>query len=126
MIFDLTFRIMKLIVAIIKETHLDKVRAALIEAGVERLTVTRVSGHGRQKKIEIFRGRKYTPDLLPKMRLEIGVNDDFVAIACEAIAQAVKSESQKGAKGAGEGKIFILPIEDCIRIRTGEQGTKAI
>ena len=117
---------MKLIITIIKETNLDRVRNSLIEAGIERLTVTRVSGHGRQKKIEIFRGRKYTPSLLPKIRLEIAVNDNFVSTACEAISQAVKSESKNAPPGIGEGKIFIISIEDCIRIRTGEKGSKAI
>ncbi len=117
---------MKLIIALIKETHLEKVHEHLVEADIIRLTTSRASGHGRQEKIEIYRGRKYVPNLQPKIRLEIAVNDEFVKTTCDAISNAVKSFDDNSSEGAGEGKIFILPLEDCIRIRTGETGGKAV
>jgi len=114
---------MKLITAIIREYRLETVREALIDANVERITVSRVSGHGQQKIERIYRGQKIIPNLIPKIRLEIAVNDDFVDITVNAIIQAARSNS--GGR-IGDGKIFITPLEECIRIRTGERGGQAI
>jgi len=114
---------MKLITAIIQEDQIDQVREALIEAEITRITVSRVSGHGQQTTESIYRGRRVAPNLIPKMRLDIAVNDDFVKITCDAIIKAAKS----GKVGqVGDGKIFITPLEECIRIRTEERGGVAI
>jgi len=111
---------MKLITAIIRESLLDKVRESLIEAEITRITVSSVSGHGRQQSEEIFRGKKVIPNLIPKVRIEIGVNDEFVDITVNAIIKAAQTGQ------VGDGKIFIAPLEECIRIRTNEKGSKAI
>lgn len=111
---------MKLITAIIRENNLDQVREALIEAEISRITIHRVSGHGQQKKEEIYRGQKVIPNLIPKIKLEIAVNDDFVDTTVNTIIKAAKSGQ------VGDGKIFITPLEECIRIRTEERGGKAI
>ncbi|MFQ3580021.1 MAG: P-II family nitrogen regulator [Bacteroidales bacterium] len=114
---------MKLIIAIIRENKLDQVREALIEAEIQRITVSRVSGHGQQMSEEFFRGKKIVPNLIPKVKLEIAVNDEFVDVTVNTIIEAAKS----GPEGnIGDGKIFILPLEQCIRIRTQEKGSKAI
>ena len=114
---------MKLITAIIPEEHLDHVREALIAAEITRMTVSRVSGHGRQMEEDIYRGQKVMPNLMPKMRLEIAVNDAFVKITCDTIMETInKNAGQK----IGNGKIFITHLEECIRIRTGESGGAAI
>jgi nitrogen regulatory protein P-II 1 len=113
---------MKLITAIIRVDQLDKVREALIEAEITRITVSRVSGHGQQEGEQIYRGKKVIPNLIPKIRLEIAVNDAFVDITCNAIINAAKSNGGK----IGDGKIFITPLEECIRIRTEERGGGAI
>ena len=116
-------RIMKLITAIIRENALDRVREALIAAEITRITVSRVSGHGQQTSEEIYRGQVLVPNLIPKIRLEIAVNDTFVDITVNTIIKAARS----GDEGqVGDGKIFITPLEECIRIRTGERGGKAI
>ena len=114
---------MKLIIAIIGENSLDIIREALIEAEISRITVSRVSGHGRQRREEIYRGRKVVPNLIPKIRLEIAVNDDFVTTTVNTIIKAAKS---RGDGVLGDGKIFIQPLEECIRIRTEEWGSAAI
>jgi len=114
---------MKLIIAIIRETQLDQVREALIEAGVSRITVNHVSGHGRQKTEEIYRGQKVVPNLVPNMRIEIAVNDDFVKPTCDAIISATKAND---GGLVGSGKIFVTPLEEVIRLRTGERGSEAI
>jgi nitrogen regulatory protein P-II 1 len=114
---------MKLISAIIRENKLDAVREALIEAEITRITVSRVSGHGQQTREEIYRGQVVVPSLIPKIRLEIAVNDDFVDCTVDTI---IKSARTNGKGVLGDGKIFITPLEDCIRIRTGEKGRKAI
>jgi nitrogen regulatory protein P-II 1 len=114
---------MKLITAIIREKKLDQVREALIEAEITRITVSRVSGHGQQVSEEIYRGNVVIPNLIPKVRLEIAVNDSFVDITVDTIIKAARTNS-KGE--VGDGKIFITPLEECIRIRTGERGGKAI
>lgn len=113
---------MKLIIAIIRPERVDEVRQALIAAEVFRLTVSRCTGHGRQGDIELYRGQEITPDLQPKVRLEIAVNDDFVEPAIEAIQRAAK----RGDGSMGDGKIFVLPLERVIRLSSGEQGSEAI
>ena len=113
---------MKLITAIIPSDKLDQVREALIQAEIERITVSRVTGHGQQEDPDLYRGQKVAPNLIPKVRLEIGVNDAFVDITVDTIIAAAKH----GDGEIGDGKIFITPLEDCIRIRTGEKGGKAI
>ncbi len=117
---------MKLIIAIIRSTKLDLVREALIDAGISRITVSRVSGHGQQISEEIYRGRKVVPSLIPKTRLEIAVNDEYMDITVNTIIQAAKSNGTSLDKGVGDGKIFIQTLEDCIRIRTEERGRDAI
>lgn len=114
---------MKMVTAIIREEKLDQVREALIEAEITRITVSRVSGHGRQMQANIYRGKRVVPNLVPKVRLMIAVNDSFVEPTCEAIIRVARTENE-GA--IGDGKIFITPLEECIRIRTGETGGSAI
>jgi nitrogen regulatory protein P-II 1 len=114
---------MKLITAIIRENKLDQVREALIESEITRITVSRVSGHGQQFTEEIYRGSKVIPNLIPKVRIDIAVNDLFVDITVDTIIKSARTNS-KG--DVGDGKIFITPLEECIRIRTGERGGKAI
>jgi nitrogen regulatory protein P-II 1 len=117
---------MKLITAIIREIQLDQVREALIKNGITRITVSQVSGHGQQHQEEIYRGRKVTPDLIPKMRVEIAINDEFVDLTTKTIINAAKSEGLHNQGEVGDGKIFITKLEECIRIRTEERGPKAI
>jgi nitrogen regulatory protein PII len=106
---------MKMVVAIIKPFKLDDVREALSEAGVNGITVTEVKGFGRQKgHTELYRGAEYVVDFLPKIKLEVAVADDQVEHVTEAILQAAKSGK------IGDGKIFVMPLEQVIRIRTGE------
>ena len=114
---------MKLITAIIQENKIDEVREALIEAEITRITVSRVSGHGQQQEIEVYRGKKVVPNLLPKIRLDIAVNEEFVETTVDTIIKSAKS----GEVGkVGDGKIFITALEECIRIRTEERGGVAI
>jgi nitrogen regulatory protein PII len=115
---------MKLITAIIREVQLDKVREALIAAEITRITVSRVSGHGQQRIEEMYRGQRIVPDLIPKIRIEIAVNDAFVDITVNAILKSARTDETEGH--LGDGKIFIIPLEECIRIRTGERGGTAI
>jgi nitrogen regulatory protein P-II 1 len=114
---------MKLITAIIQPDKLDEVREALINAEITRITVSRCTGHGRhQPESDLYRGQLVVPNLLPKVRLDIACNDEFVEIAVKAILGAAKH-----AEGEiGDGKIFITNLEECIRIRTEERGGKAI
>jgi nitrogen regulatory protein P-II 1 len=113
---------MKLITAIIREEKLDEVREALIAAEITRITVSRVDGHGQQEGTEIYRGQVVVPNLIPKIELKIAVNDTFVDITIDTILKAAR-----GAEGqVGDGKIFITPLEECIRIRTGQRGGEAI
>ena len=114
---------MKLITAIIREIKLDEVREALIENEITRITVIRVSGHGQQSSEQIYRGKRIVPGLIPKVKLEIAVNDAFVDITVNTIIKTART-NEKGE--VGDGKIFITPLEECIRIRTGETGGKAI
>lgn len=112
---------MKLVTAIIKPFKLDDVREALSAAGVSGITVTEVKGFGRQKgHTELYRGAEYVVDFLPKVKLEIIVKDDMVAQVIDAISSAAKTGR------IGDGKIFVLPMEEVIRIRTGERGQDAI
>lgn len=116
---------MKLIIAIIRENQLDMVREALVAAEISRITVSRVSGHGQQRREEIYRGRKVIPNLIPKIKIEIAVNDEYVDKTIETIIDAARTNNP--AQGEiGDGKIFIVPLEECIRIRTNERGGKAI
>lgn len=115
---------MKLITAIIREVQLDRVREALIAAEITRITVSRVSGHGRQRIEEMYRGQRIVPDLIPKIKIEIAVNDEFVDITVDTILRSAKTNGDEGH--VGDGKIFIIPLEECIRIRTGERGGSAI
>jgi len=112
-----------MITAIINEDQLDAVREALIQAEINRITVTRVSGHGRQRDEDIYRGQKIVPNLLPKIRLDIAVNEEFIDITVSTI---IKSAKSGGSGKVGDGKIFISPLEECIRIRTEERGGQAI
>jgi len=114
---------MKLITAIIQEDKLDEVREALIAAEIGRITVTRVDGHGRQEDTEIYRGLVVVPNLIPKVEIKIGVNDEFVDVTVDTIVKAARHK--EGGK-VGDGKIFVAPLEDCIRISTGQRGGEAI
>jgi nitrogen regulatory protein P-II 1 len=112
---------MKLIIAIIKPFKLEEVKEALSEIGVEGMTVTEVKGFGRQKgHTEIYRGSEYTVDFLPKVKLEIVVADDVVAKTVDAIVKAAKTGK------IGDGKVFVVALEDAVRIRTDERGEAAI
>ena len=115
---------MKLITAIIREVQLDKVREALIEADIKRITVSRVSGHGQQRIEEMYRGQIIIPDLIPKIKIEIALNNEFVDITEETILKSARSNGVEDH--VGDGKIFITPLEECIRIRNGERGGTAI
>ena len=112
---------MKKIEAIIKPFKLEDVKEALAELGVEGMTVTEVKGFGRQKgHTEIYRGSEYTVDFLPKMKFELVLPDDRVADAVAAIVKSAKTGK------IGDGKIFVLNVEEAIRIRTEERGEKAV
>lgn len=112
---------MKLVIAIIPPHKLEEVKAELYKAEVNLITVNEVLGHGRQKGItEVYRGIKETGNLLRKVRLEIAVNDHFVEPTVKAIVKGARTGE------TGDGKIFILPLERCVRIRTGEEGREAI
>ena len=112
---------MKLITAVVKPFKLDDVRTALSEVGVQGMTVTEVKGFGRQKgHTELYRGAEYVVDFLPKVKIELAVDDAMVEQAVEAISKAAHTGK------IGDGKIFITPLEEIIRIRTGETGSDAI
>jgi nitrogen regulatory protein P-II 1 len=112
---------MKLIIAVIKPFKLEEVKTALSEIGVEGMTVTEVKGFGRQKgHTEIYRGSEYTVDFLPKVKLEIVVNDDIVTKTVDTIVKSAKTGK------IGDGKVFVLALEEAIRIRTDERGDAAI
>ena len=115
---------MKKLEVIIKPFNLDDVKAALNEIGVQGITVSEVKGFGRQKgHTEVYRGREYQVNLIQKVRIEIAVNDELVESTIEAIVRGGRT----GEEGKiGDGKIFVLPLEDCIRIRTGERGSEAV
>ncbi|MFA9438387.1 P-II family nitrogen regulator [Uliginosibacterium sp. sgz301328] len=112
---------MKKIEAVIKPFKLDEVREALSEVGVTGLTVTEVKGFGRQKgHTELYRGAEYVVDFLPKIKIEVVLADGIVEQAIEAILKSARTGK------IGDGKIFVTPIEQVIRIRTGEQGESAV
>lgn len=115
---------MKLIIAIIQPNRLEAVKAALAEVEVFRLTVMDVQGFGRQRgQTEVYRGHEFTVNLLRKVQLMIAVNEEFLQPTIEAVIRGGRT----GEKGEiGDGKIFVLPLSDCIRIRTGERGGEAI
>ena len=112
---------MKLITAIVKPFKLDDVREALSEIGVQGITVTEVKGFGRQKgHTELYRGAEYVVDFLPKVKIEVAVDDGIV----DQVIEAVRNAANTGK--IGDGKIFVYPVEQVIRIRTGESGVEAL
>ncbi|HBG29210.1 P-II family nitrogen regulator [Candidatus Macondimonas diazotrophica] len=112
---------MKLVTAIIKPFRLDDVRQALADLGIQGMTVTEVKGFGRQKgHTELYRGAEYVVDFLPKAKIEIAVRDDLVDQVIDAIAKAANTGK------IGDGKIFVIAMEQAIRIRTGESGNDAL
>jgi len=112
---------MKLILAIIKPFKLDAVREALTAAGIEGMTATEAKGFGRQKgQTEIYRGAEFEINFLPKMRPEVVVDDGQVEAACTAIREAANTDK------IGDGKIFVVNVDEAIRIRTGENGAAAL
>ena len=113
---------MKLIIAIIQPDMLDMVREELIKAEITRITVSRVTGRGRATETYLYRGQEVPPTLQPKVRLEIACNDEFVDIIVDTILNAARHGEGK----TGDGKIFIVPLEECIRISTKTRGSEAI
>jgi len=112
---------MKLIEAIIKPFKLDEVKDALNEIGIEGITVSEVKGFGRQKgHTELYRGAEYVVDFIPKIKMEVAVSDDLVAKVVETIQNTAKTGR------IGDGKIFVIPLEEAVRIRTGEHGNDAV
>jgi nitrogen regulatory protein P-II 2 len=112
---------MKLIIAVIKPSRLDEVREALTALGVEGMTVSEVKGYGRQKgHKEIYRGSEYTVNFVPKIKIEVAVNDDVAERAVQGIQEAARTDQ------IGDGKIFVLPMDEAVRIRTGETGANAL
>jgi nitrogen regulatory protein PII len=112
---------MKKLEAIIKPFNLEETREALVELGIEGMTVTEVKGFGRQKgHTEIYRGSEYTVDFLPKIKIEVVLADELIEKACAAVVQAAKTGK------IGDGKVFVIPIEQAVRIRTDETGEKAV
>lgn len=112
---------MKLIVAVIKPFKLEEVKEALAQAGIEGMTVTEVKGFGRQKgHTEVYRGSEYTVDFLPKVKVEVAVADDLAGKAVDTIVKAAKTGK------IGDGKVFVMPVEEVVRIRTDERGEAAV
>jgi nitrogen regulatory protein P-II 1 len=112
---------MKLVEAIVKPFKLDEIKEALTKAGIQGMTVEEVKGFGRQKgHTELYRGAEYTVDFLPKVRLEVLVADDNAAKVVELITESARTGK------IGDGKIFVTPVDEVIRIRTGERGEDAI
>jgi len=112
---------MKKIEAIIKPFKLDDVKEALTDVDISRITISEVKGHGRQQgHTELYRGNEYVVEYLPKIKIEIVVNDEFVEKAIEAIISGAKTGK------IGDGKIFVMPVEEVVRIRTGERGSEAV
>jgi nitrogen regulatory protein P-II 1 len=113
---------MKLVIAIIQPDKLEEVHHALVDKEILRITVSRCTGHGQAEDPDLYRGQEVKPSLLPKVRIEIALNDDFVKPTIDAIVGAAKHNGGV----IGDGKIFVMPMDDCIRIRTGEHGGAAI
>lgn len=112
---------MKMVVAIIKPFKLDDVRSALAEVGIQGITVTEVKGFGRQKgHTELYRGAEYVVDFLPKVKLELAVDDEQVDRVVEAITESARTSK------IGDGKIFVMDLGQAVRIRTGESGSNAL
>jgi nitrogen regulatory protein P-II 1 len=112
---------MKLVEAIIKPFKLDEVKDALNEIGVEGITVSEVKGFGRQKgHTELYRGAEYVVDFIPKVKIEIAIDDELVA----KVVETIETTARTGR--IGDGKIFVIPLDEAVRIRTGEKGTEAI
>lgn len=112
---------MKYIIAVVKPQRLDEIRSALMSIGVEGLTVSDVKGFGRQKgHSEIYRGAEYRVDFIPKVKLEIAVEADRAAKVVETLRDAAKTDR------IGDGKIFVLNLEEAVRVRTGESGAAAL
>ncbi|MEH6548440.1 MAG: P-II family nitrogen regulator [Pseudomonadales bacterium] len=112
---------MKMITAVVKPFKLDDVREALSDIGVQGITVTEVKGFGRQKgHTELYRGAEYVVDFLPKVKIDVAVSDELVDQVIEAISKAANTGK------IGDGKIFVMPLEQAIRIRTGETGNEAV
>ncbi|MDA8158707.1 MAG: P-II family nitrogen regulator [Deltaproteobacteria bacterium] len=112
---------MKKVEAIFKPFKLDDVKESLSKIGIQGLTVTEVKGYGRQKgHTELYRGAEYVVDFIPKVKIEVIVSDDRLASVIETITASAKTGR------IGDGKIFVLPVEDAIRIRTGERGDEAL
>ncbi len=115
---------MKMIIAIIRPDKLDEVQQALAASDVYLMTVSDVRGCGRQRGYtEVYRGTEIQVRLLPKLKLEIAINDAFVEATIEAVVHAARTPE---TGQLGDGKIFVLPLDDCVRIRTGERGSEAI
>jgi nitrogen regulatory protein P-II 1 len=116
---------MKMVTIIIQPEKLDEVREALIAAQISRITVDRITGHGRQtdpSDDDLYRGQVVVPNLVPKVRIEIACNDEFVQVIVDTVMKAARH----GEGRIGDGKIFVTPLEQCIRLRTGESGSDAI
>jgi nitrogen regulatory protein PII len=112
---------MKLVIAIIKPFKLDDVRQALADVGVKGVTVTEVKGFGRQRgHTELYRGAEYVVDFLPKMKVEMAIDDDLL----EQVIEVISNTARTGK--IGDGKIFVMPLEQVVRIRTGETGPEAV
>lgn len=112
---------MKKVEAIIKPFKLDDVKERLTELGIKGMTVTEVRGFGRQKgHTEIYRGAEYVVDFIPKLKIEVVVGDDQLDEVLEAISLSARTGK------IGDGKIFVIPVEECLRIRTGERGEQAV
>ena len=112
---------MKYVIAIVKPFKLEEVREALGALGIQGITVTEVRGHGRQRgHTEFYRGAEYTVSFVPKVKLELAVDSDLV----DRVIEAIQSSGQTGQ--IGDGKIFVLPLEQAVRIRTGETGQAAL
>ena len=112
---------MKLVSAVIKPFKLDDVREALSEIGIQGVTVTEVKGFGRQKgHTELYRGAEYVVDFLPKVKIEVGIDDEMLDQVIEAISKTANTGK------IGDGKIFVMPVEQVVRIRTGETGSDAL
>ena len=112
---------MKMVIAIVKPFKLDDVREALSDIGVQGVTVTEVKGFGRQKgHTELYRGAEYVVDFLPKVKLEVAVSDDLVDQVVESISKSANTGK------IGDGKIFVVSLEEAVRIRTGERGDTAL
>jgi len=112
---------MKLVEAIIKPFKLDEVKDALNDIGIEGITVSEVKGFGRQKgHTELYRGAEYVVDFIPKIKLEIAIADELVA----KVVETIETSARTGR--IGDGKIFVIPLDDALRIRTGEKGNEAV